>query len=236
MSSPTPRPGAAGIAVTVLARAPEPGRVKTRLSRDIGAAAACDVHVALALDTIASVHAWLGDPRRLVVSTTGAEAACARFEAEVAATLGCRHERQSEGTLGDRIAAALALRLAEGARAALVVGTDCPLLHAALLDACVVALQAADVVLVPATDGGFVLIGARRPATGCLTGVPWGGPHVLEATERSVASGGLSVERVGEAEDVDDLDTLRRLARHLASHPEEAPRTAAWLRQHDVAS
>ena len=217
-----------GLALTVLARAPVAGSVKTRLARSIGDDAAAALHEALALDVLERLAAWARrvGARELVLALTGDAAAGLRL-ADPAAAWGWRAEAQPEGDLGARIEAGLARRLEGGSEAALVLGTDAPILPDALLDEAVSFLASADVVLAAAADGGFVLIGARRWVVGALDGVPWGTPGVLRSTLAAAARSGLTVEVVGVEDDVDDLESLAR----LAARPEiqGCPRTAAWL-------
>ena len=119
-SSDHPRP-----ALTVLARAPEPGRVKTRLAASIGEQAACELHAAMTLDVIEHCASWLGPvpserPPPLVLSLTGDESAAAPL-ARLALELSGRVERQVDGTLGDRIRACVERRCADTVRTSISV-------------------------------------------------------------------------------------------------------------------
>jgi len=222
------------VAVTMLARAPEIGRVKTRLAAAIGEAAACAVHEALMLDAVAEAVAWLaarGGPS-LVLALDGGDAARLATRAKLATTTPLRVEDQEPLDLGERMRLALERRLREGYDAALVIGSDCPLIREALDDASAGVVEA-DAVLVPATDGGFVLLGLRHaiPAL-ALEGLPWGSSSALEATRGRLASLGLPPVMAGGAADVDDLLGLQALARRLAHEPpQRAPRSRDVLRR-----
>ncbi|MEM7247952.1 MAG: TIGR04282 family arsenosugar biosynthesis glycosyltransferase [Acidobacteriota bacterium] len=218
------------LGLTVLARAPEPGRVKTRLARTIGDAPAAELHLAMTLDVLGTVTEWLA--RRAsavpVLAWTGRADAAGPLLA-AAQELGVVTERQPEGDLGERIAAAVDRRLDEGRGAALVFGSDAPLLPDSLLDSAASALEQADVGLGPSPDGGFVVLASRRALTGCLGGVGWGGETARSDTERVLREAGLTVAGCEGAEDVDEQADLERLAARLAVGDGRAPRTAAWL-------
>lgn len=215
-------------AVTVLARAPEPGAVKTRLARDVGDAAACALHEAMTLDVLAllAVRGW-----ERVLALTGEPPAAGAF-ARACAAGGLRVERQAAGDLGDRMTHALSLRQAEGARRSAVVGTDCLGVLDALQD-CDAALDrtGADVALAPARDGGFVAIASSRPLRrGCLAGPRWGSPEALEQARAALIARGVSVAVTrGRHDDVDDIAGLRRLAARLRDLPRSAPRVREAL-------
>ena len=89
---------------------------------------------------------------------------------------------QARGDLGARLESAFAAAFADGATAVLAMGTDCPGLTTDRLRAALAALAASDLVLGPATDGGYYLIGLARPAPELFAGVPWGTERVLAAT------------------------------------------------------
>ena len=84
-----------------------------------------------------------------------------------------------------------------------VLGTDTPELTAADLEAAFAGLEDADVVLGPATDGGYWLIGLKRPFAELFTNIPWGGPGVLTATEAAGAAAGLRIRRLRWLSDID---------------------------------
>ena len=222
-------------AFTVLGRAPEPGRVKTRLAASIGDEAAAQVHEALALDTLARLASWRSargaSPEGLVLALCGDPAAGERLAGPARERFGARVERQGDGDLGARMEEAFARRAAEGTPLSLVFGTDAPLLPDELLDEAVGALAGgAGAVLAPSTDGGFVLMGVpgRLPRS-LLSGLPWGTGEALAATEAALRSHGIEPSRVREASDVDEREDLERLAQRLRDEPGLAPATAAWL-------
>ena len=117
-------------------------------------------------------------------------------------------KRQPEGDLGARMLAAFA-------GPTLVIGSDCPALTPQHLRAASDALRDADVVLVPAEDGGYVLIGARAPHPNLFAGMTWGVDTVLAETRKRIAALGLNAIELGPLWDVDSEDDLARMEREL---------------------
>jgi rSAM/selenodomain-associated transferase 1 len=122
---------------------------------------------------------------------------------------------QGPGNLGDRMARAFARALA-GRRAVLIVGTDCPALSVAYIRQAADALAgAADAVLGPAEDGGYVLIGLRRVAAGLFDGIDWGGADVCDTQRQLLAEAGFRWEELPTLWDVDRPTDLDRYQAYL---------------------
>jgi glycosyltransferase A (GT-A) superfamily protein (DUF2064 family) len=202
MTSPMTRPLAA---VIVLAKAPEPGRVKTRLCPPATPAQAAELAAAALLDTLDAAAGVPGaDP---VVVLTGRLARAARAAELGAALRGVRVRHQRGDGLGRRIAAAHAdtAALLPG-RATLQVGMDTPQADEALLADCLDRLHApgTDAVLGPAADGGWWALGLRDPAAAVLVAdVPTSRDDTGERTLRALQAGGLRVGLLPELTDVD---------------------------------
>ena len=118
---------------------------------------------------------------------------------------------QPNGDLGARMHGALLASLSD-APAALVVGTDCPLIDASYVVAAVAALREHDVVLGPAEDGGYGLVGVNRPAPGLFEGIDWGGPAVMAQSRARARTLGLRHIELAPVWDVDRPADLPRLA------------------------
>ena len=103
--------------------------------------------------------------------------------------------------------AALSAGLDSHARV-LLVGSDCPSIDAGYLSAAVNALDTHDVVLGPAVDGGYVLIGARSIARSLFENVDWGTSRVYEQTVARLAAAGLSWTALAALPDVDRPEDL----------------------------
>lgn len=186
------------VRLAVLTRDPVPGYVKTRLIPALGAEGAAMLHRSMASETIVRA---LASGLPVTVHLQGDLRG--DFAAELRA-YGASVVAQASGDLGARIGAALA-----GAGRRLVIGTDSPTLATAWL------LRAAEapgpVVLGPAEDGGYWLLGVDGPAEPLLEGVPWSTAGVLAATLARAALAGLGVTLLPRGFDVDvpaDLDRL----------------------------
>jgi rSAM/selenodomain-associated transferase 1 len=207
---PRENPETGRVAVAILARAPIAGQAKTRLIPALGAAGAADLQrwllqrtVAMALVAdVGPVSLWCaGDPRHPDF------AQCRAFGSVMV-----RH--QPEGDLGARMLAALR---ESPTTATLVIGTDCPALTAAHLREAARALADHDAVVLPAEDGGYVLIGTVRPQPALFAGIDWGTERVLAQTRERLRTAGLRWCEPATLWDVDWPADLDRLA---ALHPE----------------
>jgi len=197
------------VALLVLAKAPEPGRVKTRLCPPATPVEAADVAAAALLDTLDAVRAVrAGLP---VVALTGKLAAAARSRELRAALTGvCTLAQRGDG-LGARIAAAHAdaSALAPGLPT-LLIGMDTPQVEADLLARCAAPLlhdSQTDAVLGPAADGGWWALGFRHPlAARAIAQVPTSRPDTGERTLHALRAAGLRVELLPMLTDVDTAD------------------------------
>ena len=194
--------------LVVFARAPERGRVKTRLAASVGEAAALACYRELGRAVVDAVRAPTGEGGRAawrtVVAHTppdGAPALAAWLDPDGRGALA--YEPQVDGDLGARMRAAVERALAAGAPRVVVVGTDCPDVDAAVVGEALAALDAADVVLGPALDGGYYLVGVRHPRPEIFAGVPWSTPHTLAVTLQRAQSAGLTVALLAPLRDID---------------------------------
>ena len=115
---------------------------------------------------------------------------------------------QSAGDLGRRMCAAFDSAFQTGSRRVVLIGTDCPELDDRLVQAALDRLGENDLVLGPASDGGYYLIGLRSPAPSLFDGIPWGTGEVLLATLRVAEAAGLSVTLLPRLPDVDCPEDL----------------------------
>lgn len=187
----------------VFAKAPTPGRVKTRLAAGIGDEAAAQVYsemasrlvrclVSPAYDLLVcydppeeaeQVREWLGDEVALMP--------------------------QDEGDLGQRMFGALGTALGLATEAC-VVGTDAPDLSAAILEEAFDRLSEADLVIGPAEDGGYYLLGLKHPWPELFQDIPWSTPRVLDRTLEAARGLGLKVHTLVTLADVDTVEDLLR--------------------------
>ncbi|MCO1660574.1 TIGR04282 family arsenosugar biosynthesis glycosyltransferase [Pseudonocardia humida] len=197
-------PAAAPSTVVVLAKAPEPGKVKTRLCPPATPAQAADLAAAALLDTLDAVRAVPGG--RVVVALSGHRRAAARATAVAGALAGVAVVPQRGTDLGHRIAAAHldAVALRPGTPVVLV-GMDTPQLRPELLVEAAEHLRGdADAVLGPAADGGWWVLGLRDPRRAALVrAVPTSRADTGERTLRVLRGAGLRVALLAELRDVD---------------------------------
>lgn len=186
--------------ILVFARAPVPGRCKTRLIPALGGAGAAALHRRLVRRTLAAALAG-GHRVELWCAPHPSHA----FFAACRRDYGVALRRQPRGDLGRRMALALARALRDGT-VAVLVGTDCPDLAPADFTAALATLRRSDCVLQPSTDGGYVLIGARRVERRALAGIAWSSGRELAQTRGRLKRLGISL---GEAMPLKDIDTPR---------------------------
>jgi uncharacterized protein len=216
MASAMPEP----VAVAILAKAPVAGLVKTRLIPALGAAGAAALQERPIERAVETAHAAAVGPVTVWI-TPAAPHPCftgltSRFQVALAP--------QPEGDLGARMLAAC--RAADGPT--IVIGTDCPALTPAYLRQAAQLLRAGtDVVVIPAEDGGYVLIGSRRPQPGLFADMTWGTDKVMAETRRRLARLGLSWREPAQLWDLDrpaDIERLRQVGlAHLLDGSTPAP-------------
>jgi rSAM/selenodomain-associated transferase 1 len=208
--------------VLVVAKAPEPGRTKTRLCPPLSEADAAAIGRAMLLDTL--------DGCRLEVDDVGILHADPG-EAPALRSLAGPHARlvlQQGGGLTDALRSGAEAALCD-ADAVALVSSDIPGVPAGSLRRAFEELAGgADVVLGPGLDGGYWLVALRASHPEPFENIPWSTPHVLDATLERCAAAGLAVSLLDPWRDVDtaadvaallpDLDRLpgRRTAEHLA--------------------
>ncbi|HEV2296122.1 MAG TPA: TIGR04282 family arsenosugar biosynthesis glycosyltransferase [Tepidisphaeraceae bacterium] len=191
--------------LVVFARFPQPGLTKTRLIAALGpeGAAALQHRMTLGLLQHARrLRAQRGS--RIVVCFAGGDVPL--MQSAYGKDLSYRP--QNQGDLGERLSAAFADAFSEEARSVVAVGSDCPALTDSILAEALDALSDNDVVLGPATDGGYYLIGLRRLQSSLFQAIDWGTSRVLEQTLHAAREGGLSVRLLGPLEDVDRPEDL----------------------------
>jgi uncharacterized protein len=200
------RPKASPVAVAIMAKAPVPGTVKTRLIPTIGAHAAAVLQERLTKRTVQTAVSAVVGPVTLWCAPDPSHVSFREMVLRHSVVL----KRQPEGDLGARMLACLAAT--DGP--ALVIGTDCPAFTADHLRAAAQALRDdADVVVIPAEDGGYVLIGARKPHPELFAGITWSTASVMQEMRARIAALGLNCIEFDVLWDIDIEADLARCER-----------------------
>ena len=185
-----------------MARWPAPGRCKRRLAQELGAARAAQIQARLTVHTLAAarearqVH---GLELVLAVEGLGSRAAKRWGQAHGAD----RAVLQGRGALGLRMQRQFQRAAREGSSQVVLIGSDLPQLEASDLSAAFTSLGHRQGVLGPAQDGGYWLIGLRRPEPELLAGIDWGSAQVLEQTLAAMARRDLEPELLTRRGDLD---------------------------------
>jgi hypothetical protein len=192
-----------------MARWPAPGRCKRRLASGIGRDSAARVQAALASHAVAVARQAA---RHLDLDVLLASSGIgARASDRWARRLGCDGALiQGRGGLGLRLQRQVQRAFAAGVQQLVLIGSDLPDLHSRDLQEAFAALEEVPVVLGPAHDGGYWLIGLNRPCPGLFCGVPWGGGTVLASTEALATARALTWKRLRRQADLDRPADLER--------------------------
>jgi len=197
----------------VYAKRPQPGYAKTRLGAAIGAEQAAGVYARLLYTCLLDLlRADLGDT---CIELSLASPADVPFFADAFPELVVRP--QVGANLGQRLAASFAQAFAAGAGAVVVTTSDTPGLDWRLVDGAFRALETAPVVIGPAADGGYYLIGMCAPGAPLFEGVEWSSERVVAQTRALARAQGLSVACLPEQFDVDTVEGFERWQQQILS-------------------
>jgi rSAM/selenodomain-associated transferase 1 len=190
----------------IFTRYPEPGRTKTRLIPALGAMGAADLHRRMTEQALATARRFAAHQAvALEVRYTGGDAALIRQW--LGANLLLR--KQSDGDLGVRMRDAFHASFQEGGERVVLIGTDCPGITSDTLASAFKALRHNDLVLGPASDGGYYLIGLSRAIPPLFQGILWGTDRVLQYTLQIALGLDLRCDLLERLDDVDRPEDLR---------------------------
>jgi rSAM/selenodomain-associated transferase 1 len=214
--------------VVVMAKRPVPGKTKTRLCPPLTPLEAAELYEALLRDTMELVSGLRGVETAVAVSPRRAVDEMQRM-----APRGARMLAVEGACLGECLRSATEQLFAEGFTRVVAVNSDGPTLPAEYLERAVEVLTHSDVVLGPAEDGGYYLIGMRQPQPGLFTDIEWSSSRVAVQTLERAAAAGLTVARLPPWYDVDTPAEFERLRKELGARPPGiAPCTRAFLDRH----
>lgn len=213
--------------MVVVAKSPRPGEVKTRLCPPLALSDAAALHGAFLRDTIESLG--LLTNVQVVVAYAPAEDR-AVFEA---ACRGAILVAQPDGDLGARLAATFETLHARGFRRVVAIGADTPTLPSGFVRRAFALLNRPDidVVLGPADDGGYYLIGLAAPQPALFRDIAWSTDRVRALTIDRAADAGLRLVCLPLWRDVDTFADLTRLALDLGMNGQTNAHTRAQLMQ-----
>lgn len=184
----------------IFTRYPEPHRSKTRLIPLLGPEGAA----ALQGEMTRHTFAWAQK-----LAAKGSVSVQVRFEGGDQPRMresfgsGFPYHPQGPGDLGSRMAGAFEAAFAAGAQRTMIIGTDCPDITPDLIEDAFERLASADLVLGPATDGGYFLVGLRQPYPALFEGISWGQETVLRQTRKRAQELGLTTSLLAALSDVD---------------------------------
>jgi rSAM/selenodomain-associated transferase 1 len=190
--------------IVIFAKAPVPGKVKTRLIPALGEAGAAKLAFTMLNDTVAeALAARLPTLPELCADPHPMEPEWAPFLPQAQ----LRFTAQGEGDLGERMARA-AKRTLQLDENILLVGADCPELDRVRLRAAAVALRDHDAVIHPTRDGGYALLGLRRFDPSLFSGIAWSTPAVAAETVARIRALGWSLHVAETLRDIDEPTDL----------------------------
>lgn len=221
--------------LVIMAKAPRPGAVKTRLAASFSAETVVEFYLCLLEDTLA-----------LARSLDGVDTAIMCPEADVnqLAKLAGKHASSNPVSVlaqkGEGLAAGLTSVFAHFAaghrRHTIAFNSDTPHLPRSILEGAFESLVAHDVVVGPTHDGGYYLVGAKASYPTLFANDGMGTASALDRLLARARELELSIGFADPFYDVDVAEDLARLAAELRSHPSRAPRTAAWLKEYELAA
>jgi hypothetical protein len=188
----------------VFVKYPEAGKVKTRIARHFGPQRAAEMYSRMAKSVIENVSRQ--DTYGTVIYFDPPER-----EKEVMDWIGTGdvpYEPQSGGTIGDRMSDAFERVFLSGAEKAVLIGTDVPDINGGTVTAAFNLLQETDVVIGPASDGGYYLLGLKNPEPSLFSCIEWGTPVVFEQTLDRIKKNDLRYKQLDTLKDVDTVDDV----------------------------
>ena len=218
--------------LVIMAKAPRPGEVKTRLTPSLSAEAVTAFYCCLLDDTLALARSLQMDDVEVAIM-------CPEADVNELAELAGR-EISVVAQKGQGLAAGLTTVFAHFAespqRRVIAFNSDSPHLPRSVLDAAFETLAERDVVVGPTHDGGYYLVGAKASHPTLFAGDGMGTRSALERLLSRARALELSVGFADPFYDIDVADDLTRLAEELRLDPARAPRTAAWLKEWELAA
>lgn len=194
----------ASTALVVFVKNPELGKVKTRLAAQIGNEKALEIYLGLISHTHSVASGWDAQVRVYYSDYIP--------DFDIWDVGFCTKHRQDGSNLGERLLTAVSETFDEDFDQVIVIGSDCPKLNIEHLKKAKQELLDADVVLGPAKDGGYYLIGMNALHPELFIGKSWSSPNLFDQTLETMISKGLSWYELPILTDIDTVEDLERSA------------------------
>jgi uncharacterized protein len=214
-----------GRTLVVMAKAPRPGRVKTRLAQSLPVEAVTELYRCLLDDTMALARS-LGTVEVAIMCPASDVEELTRLTRGMVAVVAQKGEGLAAG-----LTSVFAHFAASGQQRVVAFNSDSPHLPPSVLTSAFEALTSHDLVVGPTNDGGYYLVGAKTAYPQLFEGDGMGTKSALEALLARARGLQLSIGYTDTFYDIDVEGDLTRLAAELWLAPSRAPRTAAWLKQ-----
>lgn len=209
-------------------KSPVPGDVKTRLIPFLTGSEAADLYKCFVSDILANLfHKTQSAKMHLAYQPHSKANDLSWLESKNTPEL----YRQEGRSLGERLVHSFGVAFGKGFQRIVIIGSDSPTLPHAYIEQAFSALQDSDVVLGPAMDGGYYLIGLSRPCLKLFEDVSWSTDQIFERTARNAESLGYSLRVLPSHYDIDTIDDLMRLHEELNADGHQAPLTKKYLSQ-----
>ena len=192
----------------LFAKSPQQGKVKTRLEADLGKAATLQFYLSLLQKQVSLVESCSFATHSLWVD--------GQDQHQVFGSLAGKGHQQQGCNLGERMENALKSELLQFERVVLI-GVDCPEMNISYIRSAFQSLKEKDVVLGPARDGGYVMIGFKNNVADIFDDIPWGTDQVLDSTLNKIEHLKLECCLL---ETLDDIDTVEDLEKFPELYPQ----------------
>jgi rSAM/selenodomain-associated transferase 1 len=190
----------------IFTRYPEPGKTKTRLIPALGAQGAAQLHRQMAQQTVERARQFI-QSRSVSLEIRYTGGSLSQMQDWLGSDL--IYNQQGTGDLGNRMNHSFQAGFDQGKSAIMIIGTDCMELNKNILNQAFDTLKQQDLVIGTARDGGYYLIGLRRPIPELFQGIDWGTERVLEQTLVRCQPLNLSIGNLPQLSDIDRPEDLK---------------------------
>ena len=196
--------------LVIFANAPEKGRVKSRIAADLGPDVALTAYRTLAEHAVAAASHVDWCRKTIAYAPNGTGDAMRSWFGDL-----FDYRAQGDGDLGRRMLAALERAFSDGADRVILIGVDCPGVTEAIITEAFARLDAAEAVIGPSFDGGYYLIGMKKPIKELFTDIPFGTGDTLQKTLMSARRAGIRMSLLEWKRDVNTGDAWKGVAKTL---------------------